>query len=440
MPFEEEIAHITREHFGIRPGISADTETIFRADNPTEFDRMKADFDAGLLKHRDPPSVMRRCFVGPKFAVFLLCAYPVEEIQNIPPQLRRYYPVCTTEEIRRLDSPKSAEDVLLRLRADEIVNNIRLFRVFLKRREVSGQSWSLSSHFSNGQFESYLLNLPEEKQRICAPVAAGTAFLLHPNGVCVSTPWGPVIVVSESLENYLYYMNVFLLTLDSEETEQQESTQALFIAIRTMILTETPDFDLDPRGLAPEPVNERARSLARTQMDFVVGHEYAHILCGHVRGIRLTAPSVFPLPPPKQPRIFSPAQKQEFAADLGSLLNPGWGKQQIVPYVYAVHFFFYGLDLLEEVTEYLHPKRQAGPHPAARDRLLNLRAGLVRHGLFDEKQYGDASAMKTTFRRIVKLRRTLRGMLPKIDDRIRMYGSMYLSSNTSAPRLDRIHY
>jgi hypothetical protein len=175
-------------------------------------------------------------------------------------------------------------------------------------------------------------------------------------------------------------------------------------------------------------------------MDFVVGHEYAHILCGHVRGIRLTAPSVFPLPPPKQPRIFSPAQKQEFAADLGSLLNPGWGKQQIVPYVYAVHFFFYGLDLLEEVTEYLHPKRQAGPHPAARDRLLNLRAGLVRHGLFDEKQYGDASAMKTTFRRIVKLRRTLRGMLPKIDDRIRMYGSMYLSSNTSAPRLDRIHY
>ncbi len=440
MRFQKEIERITREQFGVGPDAVADNEIIYRVDNPAAFDRMKSDFDVGLSTHPDAKSVLRRSFVGPKFAVFLLAAYPADEISRIRPESRRYYPICTIEEIRRIESPSSAADVLLKMRADEIASSTRLHRVFLRRRELNTSSWALSKHFSNVAFESYVTNLPDEQRRICEQVSAGTAFLLEPNGICISSPWGPVVVISESLENYLYYMNVYLMTLDSKAMSEEDASQALYISLRTMMMTETPDFDLDPRGLAPEPIHAKAHSVTKLQMDFIIGHEYAHILGGHINSIRMAALEVLPLPTRDQPKIYSHVQEQEFAADLGSLLNPGWSKRQLIPYVYAAHLFFYGLDLLEEVTDYLRPNSPQGQHPPARDRLVRLRTELASRGLFDEEHSGDNEEMSTTFLRLDFIRKSLRDILPKADDQMKVYGSMYLHSRRLLPLFDRIDY
>jgi len=440
MLFEEEISRITRAQFGIEPSMFADIETIYRADDPIMFDQMRSGFEAGLSAHSDPDGVLRKCFVGPDFAVFLLAAYPNDELQSIRPESRLYYPVCTYDEIRRIESPASAADILLKLRADEIAENVRLHRVFLRRRERTGSSWALSTHFSNGAFESYVSNLPDEKRQICESVAAGTAFLLQPNGICISTPWGTVVVVSESLEHYLYYMNFFLMTLDSKITSEEDASQALYIAIRTMMRTETPDFDLDPRGMAPEPLNERILSVVGAQIAFIVGHEYAHIIGGHIKNIRMAVPEMASMKSKDRPKIYSPAQEQEFAADLGSMLNPEWSKEQLFPYVAAAHWFFYGLDLLEEVTEYLEPNRRPGQHPSARDRLRHLRAELVGRELFDEEKCGDDAALAHTFVRLDGVKQSLRNILPKATDRLKVYGSQYLPSHRPGRLLDRIHY
>ena len=404
------------------------------------FDRMRANFLEGLSQHPDPSSVNRRCFVGPDFAVFLLHSYPAEDVQGIRQELHKYYPICSLEEIRRIEQPATASDILLKIRADEIASSTRLHRVFLRRRALNKSSWQLSTHFSTAPFESYVFNLPDEERRICEQVAAGTAFLLQPNGLCVATPWGPVVVISETLEHYLYYMNVFLLSQHADNKIDGDASQALYIAMRIMSGAEAPDFDLDPRGTAAEPLNSKARSLVQSQIDFIVGHEYAHILGGHVRTIRRAAPGVLPLPGELEPNVYSPLEEQEFAADLGSLLYPQWSKRQLIPYVGAAHWFFYGLDLLEEMNHYLNPKRPRGQHPSARERLFRLRTELMNRELFDHETYGDGSALATTIKRLDQMRARIREILPQAGDQLQAYGSHYLAPERPSGLFDRIHY
>ena len=51
-----------------------------------------------------------------------------------------FYPVCTTDEIKRVLSPKNCADIILNKQAEHIVDHCRKRRVFLKRKEKSFSS------------------------------------------------------------------------------------------------------------------------------------------------------------------------------------------------------------------------------------------------------------------------------------------------------------
>lgn len=444
--FDREIARIVRNQFGVGPSMAVDHEVIYRNSDSAAYDRMKAEFDTGLAKRRDRAKVLRRSYVGKHFAVFLLAAYPLKDLDGIKPEFVKYYPICTREELDRLANPRSAADYLLKVRADAIADDVRLHRVFLRRRELKGGAWSLSSHFSFAEFDSYLSALPDSMRARCETVQAGRAFLREPNGMCIPTEWGPVIVVSESLEHYLYYMNLFLMSFELNDDEGRkfsvrDAPVALYLAIKTMMMTESPDFDLDPRGFASEPLHSKARAVARMQVDFVIGHEYAHILGGHLADTRISVTSDFTSNgTPAIEKIYSPEQQQELDADVGALINPEMNDMERDSMVIAAHWFFYGLDLLEEVANFLEPNRVSRQHPPSRERLIHLRSELAKRGLLDPQKFGSSDEMIATVQRLDKYRNSLRESFPSRVGLLKGYGSTYLPSRKGRKLLDHIDY
>ena len=280
-PSIDQINRVIRTEFGLSPVDDVvNIEIVRRKQDPERYDRLRAEFEEQLLRHPDAQTVRRRSYFGENFAIHLQSSFARKEVAGIEPELVVHYPICTLEEIRRIQTPSCAADYLLALRADAIADSPRLKRVFLARRKRQPRDWSLSSHFEATAFERYLSALSEEERAACQGIPAGMAFLREPNGVCIRSPRGDFMVVSESLQTYLYYMNVFLHAQD--DIPMGDCMAALMIALRTMFLTEAQDFDLDPRGPLPQEVDSRIAALVESQLQFVIGHEYAHLLLGHL--------------------------------------------------------------------------------------------------------------------------------------------------------------
>lgn len=58
-----------------------------------------------------------------------------------------YRPICNEEEIDRIFNIQNAQDYLLKLRADTIVDHMRLFRVYRNKAIEQGDKWSLEKSF-----------------------------------------------------------------------------------------------------------------------------------------------------------------------------------------------------------------------------------------------------------------------------------------------------
>ncbi|SDI78634.1 hypothetical protein [Variovorax sp. OV700] len=443
-PASEKILQVIKEHFGIdQTDTVVSVEVLYRAAAPDAYDQLRSDFEIGMQDHPDAESMRRRKYFGPEFAVFFETSYPRKDIEGLTIDLALYYPICTREEILKIEHPTTAADFLLKVRADEIVDNARLTRVFLRRRERAAGRWSLTSHFDASPFEEYLWSLSDAKRLQCEQLEAGFAYLLEPNGACIRSPYGDVIVISETLKEYLFFMNLYLMTLDGESFPAEDSMCALFIAVRTMMLTETPDFDLDPRGDPPEPLKRQCLALAREQMQFVIGHEFAHHLLGHlgVRGSAGAGHKVIPGDRGSSVQIYSRRQEQEFDADLGALLNPDLSDSQLAFRLNATTWFFLGLDVWHAVKEYMAPPIHPSTHPSSRDRLLRLRNGVLSARNLDLETVGTDEVVRNNFDRLDSVKRILRNkVLPLQVEELEMYGSMYLPSYRPKILRDRIDF
>lgn len=442
-PLLEEIDAVIRQRFGLNPKNEVvNIEVIRREAAPERYDRMRATFEAALAASLNREEVLKRSYVGETFAIHLQSVFPMSEIKWIRPTLAVHYPVCTAAEIKRIQYPTTAEDHLLTLRANAIADNPRLKKIFLNRRERNKENWSLTSHFESGDFKRYLSNLTDEQRATCRKVPAGIAFLREPNGACMHSDGHDFIVVSESLRLYLYYMNAFLI---GDETIQiDDRIAALMIAVRTMLQTEALDFDLDPRGDLPAELDQYLLELVDHQIQFVIGHEYSHLLRGHLKKKMLGAPPLGVIPVHVQARFkyYTPEQNKEFVADAGALLDPQLNDQQVAHRLFAAMWFFLGLEIFYAIAKCLDSKLHlSNTHPPPLDRILALRREVLDKRTIDPEIINSDEEVTQLSAYIDGLKKELlKDFVPNNLVAFKTYGSTYLPSYRGTVLHDRIDY
>jgi hypothetical protein len=442
-PTREQIDDVIKNHFGLNPvNEVVNFETVRRDTNPAAFDRMREEFEKSLAARPDREDILRRSFFGPTFAIHLQSVFPRSEVKWIRPDMTVHFPVCTAEEIMRIQNPQTVADDLLALRANAIADSARLKRVFLRRRSLREHDWSLTSSFRDTAFQQYLAALPQEKRAKCRRVPAGFAFLKEPNGACMRSERGDFIVISEALEHYLYYMNAFLF--EPEELSTDDLVASLMIAVRSMFLKESLDFDLDPRGDLPPALDQRLRAVVEDQIQFVIGHEYGHVLLKHLdRHAASAAPrGVIPGYVQSKLQYYTPLQNQELAADAASLLDPVVDDQILTDRLMGAIWFFLGLELLYGAAQFVkNSPLVSKTHPPPIERLWALNETvLVARPSIAAGAYSHAE-LDQMVARTLRLKGTLlEDFFPNNRHQFEVYGAIHLPTFRGPPLADRIDY
>lgn len=198
-----------------------------------------------------------------------------------------YRPICNEEEIDRIFNIQNAQDYLLKLRADTIVDHMRLFRVYRNKAIEQGDKWSLEKSFESDHFVNFKNRLPPDLKQNCEDnITCGNIFSNEVNGFIFPTKFGIITTISDSMRYFIEFMNLGLLNF-TEEVPQHVRLNALRIAIRVMLQTEALDFKMDPRGIIPKVIQKEMYHTYPFQAQFLAGHEYAHFLLGHLDNTKI---------------------------------------------------------------------------------------------------------------------------------------------------------
>lgn len=76
-----------------------------------------------------------------------------------------FFPICNSEEIERVFNVKTAEDHLLKIRAETIVDHMRLFRVYRNKAIADEKNWSLEKSFLSYHFVNFKRSLDEDLKK-----------------------------------------------------------------------------------------------------------------------------------------------------------------------------------------------------------------------------------------------------------------------------------
>jgi hypothetical protein len=360
---------------------------------------------------------------------------------------QEYFSICSREEVERIYSPNNSADILLKSRADSILDNIRLRRVFSKRASlVEEDKWTLTNQFNDSIFDDFTNSIsPEYKKRI-NEVQFGTLFTDRPNAYCIKTQFTPLIIFSEALYTYFFYLAICeaghwqefgeIISVDTEK-------HALLIAVRTMFLTESFDFEIDPRGKPPEPLNGFIEGIVRQEMQFVIAHEYAHYLLKHLDERKLkdenfaleftddkkTETKHLILP------FYSVDQQQEFEADrlaIDMLSGSSQSKGQVLLFSLSA---LMKIRLFETLANFRR-KRTESTHPASSDRCQELLK--LTKGIWDDKELATFNNLE----RLVKQYEKMLIELFKKDQHVfTFYGSLYIRQwKKGKMKIDRIDF
>lgn len=442
-PSQKQIADVIRNHFGLDVADRVvDFEILRRTTDPAAFDRMREKFEKSLAARPDREEILRHTFFCPDFAIFLQSVFPRTEVAWIRPDLVVHYPVCTAQEIMRIQNPQSVADDLLALRANAIADNARLKRVFLRRQALCEHNWSLTSSFLDTAFKKYLATLPREKRTKCQRMPAGFAFLIEPNGACMRSERGDFIVISEALEHYLYYMNAFLF--QPQELSTDDRLASVMISVRTMFLKESLDFDLDPRGALPSAVDQRLRAVVDDQIQFVIGHEYGHFLLNHLdRHLVGTAPrGIIPSYVEKRLQYYTPRQNQELAADAAALLDPDIDDKALADRLMGAIWFFLGLEVLYGAARFVaNVSPISTTHPPPIDRMWALyKTVLAARPSVAAHVYSKDELEQWVDWMLRQKNSLLEDFFPDNHHLFEVYGAVHLPSFRGPPLADRIDY
>ncbi len=354
-----------------------------------------------------------------------------------------FRPVCSAAEIERILNVKTSKDHLLKLRAETIVDHMRLFRVYRNKALKDERNWSLEASFNTSHYEAVLAKLPKDARTICRAVTYGDIFSDDPNGMIFNTPYGPVTTISESLRFFLKFAHLAILEFE-DEVPMRIRMNSLRIAIRVMLRKEAMDFYMDPRGIIPAKVATAIHVPIPLQLKFIAGHEFSHFILGHLSESNLVDQPIFyalsggeaeykPL------KVYNTSQRNEFDADLQSILLPKYSIRQRNEILRAALLWFGCIELFYAVRDVIFPQGSWSiqTHPTPRERYENLLANVPATGL-------DAQHWKEFPGLIDRLKTFLQEDVSLNFDAYEMYGSAYLDAPNTQWRgrelIDRVDY
>lgn len=302
-----------------------------------------------------------------------------------------YHDVCTNEEIDRILNVQNAEDYLLKLRADTIADDIRLWRVFLNMAKTAGGKWSLERYFKPFGYDYILKCLNPEHRNICSKVTYGAIITSDPNGLIFESDYGICSTYSVAIRYFSFFSSLALLEL-GEPIPLYVRLNAMRIAIRTMLQKETLDFEVDPRGIIPSEMLTILKPLYIAQIGFIAAHEYSHLINGDLRKgetikLALIQSHFKNQTDYKMLNAYTSAQHKEFKADIGAMTYPLMSKKQYSYHYFATMMWFASLAIYEAAENYIFPPNGRQTHPGAKARYNNLLENAPRPTDFDEEFY-----------------------------------------------------
>jgi len=409
------------------------------------FDRARDEYRKNLQNHPNRHEVAKRLYVADDVIVYVRNRHPRSTFTEIDPSNIKYYPYCSIDEIKNIERMETSDDYLLKLRADAIANTPRSIRIFLSRHRKSSENWSLSKYYANPAFSKYMERLTPEHASECKKIPAGFAFLKEPNGACIKTKLGNIIVISETLEYFLFFMNIFIFA-KIWDIPDRDRISSFVIATKTMLRTEPLDFDLDPRGTLPSAVEEQCWNMVRAQINFIIGHEYAHQILGHLgegaNGFDTFSMLGSAALPEMESKYYTPRQSQELEADIGSILHAKYSDEETATNLDAATIFFIGLDIFYTVDAYINPPRnQIKTHPDPIDRLWSLRKK-VHQARPGSKKYSYPEKDVTSLLKLMAAfkEHLVKKFLPVEIELLEDFQSVYLPSFRQKKLHDRFDY
>lgn len=358
-----------------------------------------------------------------------------------------YLPICSLDEIKRILHPINVSDLLLCLRANSIISNIRILRTFEKRAcYVKESEWKLTDQFDDSIFKTFDNEIHGRYKKRINEISFGTIFSDNPNGFCIKTNFGSLTILSEALNKFFYFMNLgFYNFWDDMNNKilQETQYQSIMIGIRTMLLTESFDFELDPRGIIPEDIDNKLQKIVTSQMLFVIAHEYAHFLLNHLDDknlVKKTMSYVLPSKPPfnyKCVTMYNQSQTHEFEADSFAIEilcgNDKNKKRNILLYGVTIMSYF---DIFESLINKINNRiNSMESHPPAYDRLKRI----IKIGkkIWNKNELKIANSF-TEFSKIIK--KNIIKFYNENPSNFTTYGSGYLVQWRDKPKIDRIDY
>lgn len=367
---------------------------------------------------------------------------PEKEREGLSTDETFFCAFCSKNEILRLRNLRGAHDYLLRLRANALADSPRAVRVMRERRkeyEKSGRHWSLSHyyHSKDHYHKSYIGYLSRTNAKILKGIPAGLAFIPEANAICIRSLAGDVVIASESLEYFYYFMSIafYGAQLGIPLIDREH---AVLIAVRIMSGVEALDFEIDPRAIFPLDTERKLNTLVMHQMQFTFGHEYAHHLCGHMSSPETEGDAVS-----SETSIFNRNTLRlynydlEYQADLNSLKNIQSNPNAYAQVAMGSFSVLLYLHFLNDVWEKLGFKKfsVSETHPSAIDRLQKIFQGLGKNSPVNEKELEDSLALSNNLSDIFV------SQLERVrDDALKFYGSVYLPSYITKLKRDRIDF
>ncbi len=343
---------------------------------------------------------------------------------------------CAKSEIIRLRELRTPDDYLLRLRVNAIARAPRARRVMIARRkkyETVRRRWALTHyyHSMDRPKETYIGFLSKKHQERLNPVPSGFALMDEANAVCVRSILGEVVVTSEALRQFYYFMTIGTYG-ERVGIQLIDRVTALLIATRIMIGSEALDFDLDPRGSLPARAERSIQQFVDLQIQFTFGHEYAHFLLNHLSTATDTTLSA----DLAKQKVFS--FKAEFEADFGAI-ELATQKKARVGLINAAYSVLLYLCFLKELTERPEMRRfsLSETHPDPLERIWTLWRTLGTRAQWSGPSIEAAIAAMKQNKEFVLQRME---HAPKDEDWWTCYGSVYLPSYTTSMKVDRLDF
>lgn len=260
----------------------------------------------------------------------------------------------------------------------------------------------------------------------------------------MNTNYGPIITISDSLGYFFKFMNLALLQ-HNEEVPDYVCKNALRIAVRVMLKTETLDFLMDPRGIVSEEMSYYMHLPIDYEYMYIIGHEFAHYLLGHLEEKNCVMRPLYSAISENDEefmpvKVFSQSQQQELDADLLSLKLPRLQADEYRRYFDSALLWFLSLSIYEEVTNLMFPQIPWRPksHPSAMERIENI---LINAKLPEGFNLADFRSMQAT---IDYDREWIKEDVSLNFESYEIYGSVYLDEPNTKWRgrelVDRVDY